>query len=118
MRIARSYCQWICNFSAHELAVKEQREPALSNGEIEWCPSNTTSHWQPLESGPRHHHILQALASQDVDHIYDQAIDKEKDSLKTGTLLEANIIIGQRKLGIRPSRSGVGGNLQLSSESH
>jgi hypothetical protein len=68
-------------------------------------------------SGPRHHHILQASASQDVDHIYDQAVDKEKDSLKTGTLLEA-IKIGQRKLGIRPSRSGVGGNLDMSSESH
>jgi hypothetical protein len=56
-------------------------------------------------------------ASQDVDYIYDQAVDKEKDSLKTGTPLEA-IKIGQRKLGIRPSRSGVGGNLELSSESH
>ena len=31
-------------------------------------------HISMATSGPRHHHILQASASQDVDHIYDQAI--------------------------------------------
>lgn len=75
------------NFSAHESAVRELGgEAALSNVEIEWLPPNTTSYWQPLDQGIIASFKLQ-YRKMWIAYMIRQ-FDKEKDPLKTVTLLD------------------------------